>query len=63
MVGVMDDQEVLLIPQVARVLGKTELAIRMMVYRGHLPVRRMGRRIVFLRQEIEEYVRNLPTSE
>lgn len=44
----------------ATFLGDTEHAIRAQVARGLLPHRRRGGRIVFLRAELEEFLRRLP---
>jgi len=46
--------------EVARMLGITPGAVRMMVYRGRLPARKLGRRIIFLKEELEEYLKALP---
>lgn len=48
------------VPEVANLLGKTELATRRMIERGELPARRWGRRIVVLRDELERHLRGLP---
>jgi len=48
------------VPEVANLLGKTELATRRMIERGELPARRWGRRIVVLRDELEQHLHALP---
>ncbi len=48
------------IPDLARVLGITEIAARRMVERGEIPARRWGSRIIVLREELEEHIRRLP---
>jgi excisionase family DNA binding protein len=45
---------------VARLLGRTPKAIRRMVERGQLPYRKLGRRILFLRAELDEFIAALP---
>lgn len=54
------EREVLGVKEVAELFGDTPQAIRMRVYRGLLPARRLGGKIVFLRKELEEFLRNLP---
>ncbi|WP_447859730.1 helix-turn-helix domain-containing protein [Nitrospira calida] len=54
------DTEVLSIAQCAALLGTTEKAIRRRVDRRHLPFRRLGRRIIFLRSELLAYLDRLP---
>jgi len=44
----------------ARDLGATEKTIRAKVARGLLPHRRLGSRIVFLRDEVQAYLCRLP---
>ena len=48
------------IKEVAELLGDTPQAIRMRVYRGQLPARKLGGKIVFLKEELEEFLRSLP---
>jgi excisionase family DNA binding protein len=50
----------LLIPEVARRLGRTEIATRRAIERGQLPARRWGRRVIVLADELEAYLRALP---
>ena len=45
---------------VAEMLGITPGGVRMMVYRGQLPARKLGRRIVFLEDELREALKKLP---
>ena len=54
------DTVALRIPEVARILGCTELAARRMIDRGEVPARRWGRRVVVLRDELEAHLRALP---
>ena len=46
--------------EVAMFLGRTPKAIRKLVERGQLPHRRLGRRIIFVRAELEEFIQALP---
>ena len=41
-------------------IGSTEKGVRSAVERGVLPFRRYGRRLVFLRAELEKYLESLP---
>jgi hypothetical protein len=41
-------------------LGETEKALRAQVARGTIPYRRLGGRIIFLPDEIREFLRQLP---
>lgn len=50
----------LTVKDVAKLLGITPAGVRMRVYRGRLPARRLGGRIVFLRKELEEFLEQLP---
>jgi excisionase family DNA binding protein len=51
---------VISIPELARLLGATEIAVRRRIEKGEIPARRWGRRIVLLREECEQFVRALP---
>jgi len=44
----------------AQLLGTTERAIRHQVARQVLPFRRRGRRVIFLRAELENFINTLP---
>jgi len=57
---VESERLILRIPDLARVLGVTEIAARRMVERGEVPARRWGTRIVILREELEDHLRRLP---
>ncbi|EDP76266.1 helix-turn-helix domain-containing protein [Hydrogenivirga sp. 128-5-R1-1] len=48
------------VEDVARLLETSPQNIRMKVYRGQLPARRLGRRIVFLEEELKEALKKLP---
>lgn len=45
---------------VARMTGRTPRAIEKMVERRQLPYRKHGKRVVFKREEIEEFFDGLP---
>jgi hypothetical protein len=51
---------VLAIPEVARLIGRSELATRRAIQRGHLPARKLGGRVVILRAELVECFQHLP---
>lgn len=51
---------VLTAKDVAELFGTSEENIRLKVYRKQLPARRLGRRLIFLRDELEEYLKKLP---
>ena len=44
------------IPEMADLLGRTEGAVRQMVWRRQLPHRRVAGRVVFLRDEILRFI-------
>ena len=56
----MVGKKVLSTKDVAELLGTSTANIRMMVYRGQLPARKLGGRIVFLEEELKEHLRKLP---
>ncbi len=58
----VQDRLALRIPDLARLLGCSELAARRLVDRKEIPSRRLGRRIILFRDEVEDYLRKLPTS-
>ncbi len=47
-------------PEVCKLFNWSEGQLYMAVRRGQIPARRLGRRIVFLRRELEDYLANLP---
>jgi excisionase family DNA binding protein len=51
---------VLSVKDMAVLLGCSEQAVYKQVYRQALPYRKMGRKVVFLRQEVEAYLHGLP---
>jgi len=56
----LPDQLSFNIPEVARLIGRTEIATRRLIERGDLPARRWGRRVVVLADDLETFIRNLP---
>ncbi len=46
--------------EVCRLLGWSEGRLYMSVRRGQIPARKLGRRVVFLRTELESYLAQLP---
>jgi len=56
----LNDPLILRIPDVCQLLRWNEAQLYMAVRRGQIPARRMGRRVVFLRSELEAYLAQLP---
>ena len=52
--------KVLKVKDVAEMLGTSPANVRLLTYRGRLPGRKMGGRIVFLEEELREYLKRLP---
>lgn len=48
------------IPQVARIINRTELATRRAIERGQIPARRWGGRVVVLADDLDIFLKNLP---
>lgn len=48
------------IPQVARIINRTELATRRAIERGQIPARLWGGRVVVLADELDQFIRLLP---
>ena len=48
------------IGEVCQLLGWSEGKLYMAVRRGQLPARKLGRRVIFLRTELEAYLSQLP---
>ena len=46
--------------EVCQLLGWSEGRLYMAVRRGQLPARKLGRRVVFLRSELDAYLAQLP---
>ncbi len=53
------EQLMLRVPDVARLLGCTDEAARQMIKRGEIPSRRMGRRVIVLKSELEAHLKEL----
>jgi excisionase family DNA binding protein len=56
----MAADEFLGIEEVATLLKRSPKAIQHMVQRGQLPFRKLGRRIIFVREELETFLEGLP---
>ena len=48
------------VDEAADFTGRTPDAIRRMVERGQIPYRKWGKRVIFVREELEEFLDNLP---
>ncbi len=53
-------QRVLTVAEYAREYGQTERAAWAQIYRGLIPYRRQGRKILILRDEVEKFLHALP---
>jgi excisionase family DNA binding protein len=51
---------VLSVKDMAALLRCSEQAVYKQVYRQALPYRKLGRKVIFLRQELEAYLNGLP---
>jgi hypothetical protein len=49
------------IPELAKQFGSTTVAVRRLVERGVLPSRRLGKRLVILAAELDEFLKALPS--
>lgn len=49
--------------EAAEILGRTINAIYIAVRQGRLPARKWGRRLIFLRHELEQFLHQLPAAE
>ena len=56
-----DEQLVYRVPDVAKLLGMTELATRRAIERGEIPSRKWGRRVVVLPAELRAHLEALHT--
>jgi predicted DNA-binding transcriptional regulator AlpA len=55
------EQVALTVPQAAKIVGKSERAIWLDIYRGRFPYRRQGKRkIVIIKEELLTYLKSLP---
>ncbi len=55
----MEKRLVYRVPDVARLLGTTESAVRRMIQTGAIPSRRLGRRVIILPDELEALLGSL----
>ena len=53
-------KEILNAKQVAEFLGRSPAAVRNLVLRRCIPYRKLAGRLVFLKNEIDEWIRNAP---
>jgi excisionase family DNA binding protein len=51
---------ILVVEDAARLLGNSEKSIRQCVARRTLPFRKLGGRVIFLKDELEAFLRDLP---
>ena len=56
----MESKPFYTVKDLAKMLGCGEENVRKLARKGHLPARKLGRRMVFLKEELEETLRNLP---
>ncbi len=56
----MKDKLFYTVKEVAGMLGTKEENIRKLARMGKIPARKLGRRIIFLRDELEEFLKSLP---
>lgn len=59
----MAEKAVLTVKDMADLLGISTNAVYVLVHRKRIPYRKFGRRVVFLREEIEEFFKSLPKEE
>ncbi len=52
--------QILDIPQVAKIVNRSELATRRAIERGQIPSRRWGRRVVVLATDLTAFLNKLP---
>lgn len=57
-----NEPRALLIPEAARAIGITEKALRQRIWRGEIPIRRLGKRVLILKSELQEFLSSLPTA-
>jgi excisionase family DNA binding protein len=51
---------ILSVTEVAKILGRSDLATRRAINRGEIPSRKFGDRVVILADELDAFLRNLP---
>lgn len=54
------EQQALTVPQVAKIVGKTERAVWLDISRKQFPHRKWGRKVVVLREELDAFLKGLP---
>lgn len=59
----MDKKAVLTVKDMAELLGISTSAVYTLVHRRRIPYRKFGKRVVFLREEVEEFFKSLPKEE
>ncbi|WP_457601081.1 helix-turn-helix domain-containing protein [Hydrogenivirga sp.] len=47
------------VKDVAQILGVSEYHVRRLTYKGKLPGRKWGKRIIFLEEDLKEYFKSL----
>lgn len=50
-------KEIYTIKELASLLGKSPQAIRQLIYRGHLPARKLGKTLYVFRRDLEQALR------
>ena len=53
------EQLALTVPQAAKIAGKTERAVWLDISRKKFPHRRWGRKVIILREELEQFLKTL----
>jgi excisionase family DNA binding protein len=51
----------LAVDEAAEELSLTERALRQWIWRGKIPVRRLGKRVLILRSDLERFLNELPS--
>lgn len=51
---------ILSVKEVAGILNTSPQNVRLMVYRGKLPARKFGRRLIFIEEELRKHLEALP---
>jgi hypothetical protein len=54
------EQVALTVPQAAKITGQTARALWLDIYRGRVPHRRHGHRVIILRDELLAFLKRLP---
>jgi excisionase family DNA binding protein len=63
MSNAVDQPKAFSVSEVARLIGRTELATRRAIERGQIPSRKWGHRVVVLADELDAFLRGLPARE